>query len=241
MSRHPIRTLLFDLDGTLLPMDQSRFMQAYLEAFAGKCIQLSLPVRLSLKALDTGFKAMLANDGSMTNEKRFWLEFSAVMGFPIDDRIADFISFYHEEFTRLRVIAQMNPISRQLVETVRANGYRIVLATSPVFPRQGTLERISWADLDPSWFEMITTYEDFSYAKPSLGYYNEILSKLELDPTQCLMVGNDVEEDLVARQLGMDVYLVTDWLINRTGADISDFKQGTLQEAFDYCSRLGVV
>lgn len=241
MSIHPIRTLLFDLDGTLLPMDQNRFMQAYLEEFAGKCSRMSLPVQLSLKALDTGFKAMLSNDGSMTNEKRFWVEFSAVMGFPIDNRIVDFIRFYHEEFTRLRVVAQMNPISRKLIETVRANGYRIVLATSPVFPRQGTLERVTWAGLDPSWFELITTYEDFSYTKPNLGYYKEILSKLEIDPTECLMVGNDVEEDLVARQLGMDVFLVTDWLINRTGADVSDFKQGTLQEAFDYCSRMGAV
>ena len=241
MSEHTIRTLLFDLDGTLLPMDQKRFMEAYLGAFAGKCKQLSLPVPLALEALDNGFKAMLANDGSMTNEKRFWKEFSTVLGFSVEDRIGDFIRFYSEEFTRLNIVAARNVLSRQFVETVRADGYRTVLATTPVFPRPGTLERLNWAGVDPSYFELITTYEDFSYAKPNLGYYNEIMDKLAVDPEQCLMIGIDVEEVMVAKQLGMDVFLVTDWLINPKGLDISEYKRGSLREAFDYCRGLGAV
>ena len=37
------------------------------------------------------------------------------------------------------------------------------------------------------------------------------------------MVGNDVKEDMVARKLGMDVFLITDCLINPNNEDIEQF------------------
>lgn len=238
MSTKPITTILFDLDGTLLPMDQERFMEAYLTVFAQKCRDLDLPVERAVQALNTGFVAMLSNDGSMSNEKRFWQVFSKALGMDVDHRIADFTKFYSNEFTKLKVVANATPISRDIVSEVRSRGYRTVLATTPVFPRPGTMERISWAGMDPDWFELITTYEDFSYAKPNLGYYQEILSHMKVTPHECLMVGNDVSEDLVARELGMEVFLVTDHLINRNQDDISGFRQGSLKEFLDYCRTL---
>lgn len=238
MSNSPITTILFDLDGTLLPMDQKKFMEAYLVVFAQKCRELELPVERSVQALNTGFLAMLSNDGSMSNEKRFWQVFSEALGMDVDHRIADFTKFYSEEFTQLKVVSKATPISRNIVSEVRSKGYRTVLATTPVFPRPGTLERISWAGMEPDWFELITTYEDFSYAKPNLGYYGEILNHMQVSPQECLMVGNDVSEDLVAQQLGMQVFLVTDHLINRSQGDTSAFMQGSLADFYEYCKTL---
>ncbi len=40
------------------------------------------------------------------------------------------------------------------------------------------------------------------------------------------MIGNDVQEDMGVAELGMQVYLVTDDLINATGEDISQWPQG---------------
>jgi FMN phosphatase YigB (HAD superfamily) len=116
-----------------------------------------------------------------------------------------------------------------------------VLATTPVFPRSGTLERMSWAQLNPSWFDLITTYEDFSHTKPHLGYYQEILKQMQLDPKECLMVGNDVTEDLVVQQLGMHVYLVTEHLINHEEKDISTIHSGDLSNLLTFCQKLSPV
>jgi hypothetical protein len=52
------------------------------------------------------------------------------------------------------------------------------------------------------------------------------------------MVGNDVSEDLVAQQLGMQVFLVTDHLINRSQGDTSAFMQGSLADFYEYCKTL---
>ena len=54
---------------------------------------------------------------------------------------------------------------------------------------------------------------------------------LDLEPENCLMIGNDVQEDLVAGQLGMKTFLVTDYLINRTGEEPRCDWQGTLKSS----------
>lgn len=240
MSTHHITTILIDLDGTLLPMDRPTFMKAYLEAFAGKCKSLGLPVERSLHALGRGLEAMMGNDGSMSNERRFWEVFSHVLGMDIsEDHVSSFLDFYRQEFARLEQVVSSDERARELVLLLREGGFKLVLATTPVFPRYGTLERIRWAGLDPSWFDLITTYEDFSFAKPNLGYYHQILGRVGADASECLMIGNDVSEDMVVRDLGMEVFLITDWLINHDGHDISSINSGSIDDALAYCRTLG--
>lgn len=239
MSAQHITTVLIDLDGTLLPMDRDRFMEAYLRSFVKKCGDLKLPLDLSLKGFGHGVRAMLDNNGTLSNEVRFWEAFSTTLGEDIEEKKARFLAFYRNEFTRLEQVVSSDPNARRLVLALRENGYRVVCATSPLFPREGTLERIRWARLEPSWFELITTYEEFSYAKPSLGYYHQVLDKLGVNTSECLMIGNDVSEDMVAMRLGMETFLVTDWLINTDERDISMYRNGSLAEAVDFCRGLG--
>ena len=79
-------------------------------------------------------------------------------------------------------------------------------------------------------FELITTYENSSYCKPNPKYYVEILEKTGLKPEECLMVGINAEEDMIAESLGMKVFLLTDCLINEKHADISKYPQGGFEE-----------
>ena len=44
------------------------------------------------------------------------------------------------------------------------------------------------------------------------------------------MVGNDVEEDMIARTIGMHVYLLPKCLINRKNKDISQYPHGDFDE-----------
>ena len=86
-----------------------------------------------------------------------------------------------------------------------------------------------WVNLFEDDFACVTTYEDFSYSKPNLGYYREIVDRLELDPARCLMVGNDVGEDMVVLEMGMKAYLITDCLINPHNTPLSHFRHGSLK------------
>ena len=60
------------------------------------------------------------------------------------------------------------------------------------------------------------------------------MAQLNVSAEECLMVGNDVGEDMVTANLGMKVFLLTDCLINRTGADISQYPHGSFAELAEF-------
>ena len=52
------------------------------------------------------------------------------------------------------------------------------------------------------------------------------------------MVGNDVEEDMVAKELGMDVFLLDDYIINRQDSDITQYEHGGFVELIKKIERI---
>ena len=54
--------------------------------------------------------------------------------------------------------------------------------------------------------------------------------KLELQAEDCLMVGNDADEDGAAAELGIPVFLLTDCLINKSGRDLGQFPHGGFEQ-----------
>ena len=81
---------------------------------------------------------------------------------------------------------------------------------------------------------LYTCYEDARHAKPNPAYYRDILERLELPAEGCLMVGNDAAEDMAAAQAGLEVFLLTDCLINTRQQDISGYPQGGFDELMAY-------
>ena len=110
----------------------------------------------------------------------------------------------------------------------------MALATNPLVPAIATESRIRWAGLEPSDFELYTTYENSGFCKPNPDYYKNILDRIGCTAEECLMVGNDVAEDMVARTLGMGVFLLTDCLINKNNSDISGYPQGDFDTLKSY-------
>lgn len=228
-----MKAVLFDLDGTLLPMDQEVFVQKYLAELARKGPEMGYGAQKLVQTVMAGVERMAANDGTMTNEERFWDVFLAVYGGEHARHNEIFAAFYQNDFPRVAEGTDPTPLANEAVQVLKAKGYELVLATNPVFPRAATLERMRWAGLHPQDFVYITTFENSTYTKPNLNYYLEILEKIGARPEECLMVGNDVVEDMSAAQLGLDVFLVTDDLINTAGKDISQFPQGTRRQMLD--------
>lgn len=229
-----ITTCFFDLDGTLLPMDQDIFVKSYLSRLTKKMAPHGYAPETLIKAVWAGTAAMVQNDGSVTNEVVFWNLFNKLFG---RDTRADeplFEAFYREEFQQVRLDCGFDPRAAEAIREIKAMGLRTVLATNPLFPPIATRSRIRWAGLDPEDFEWITTYDNSSHCKPNPDYYREILDKLDLKAAECLMVGNDVTEDMVAGTLGMKVFLLTDCLINRDNVDISQYPNGSFPELLDY-------
>lgn len=123
-----------------------------------------------------------------------------------------------------------NPQASRAISQLKAMGYQVALATNPIFPAVATHSRVIWAGLDPEDFSLITTYENSRHCKPNPDYYRDILEVLNVPAENCLMVGNDVNEDMIAQDLGMQVFLLTDNLINRSESDIHCYPQGSFPE-----------
>lgn len=232
-----IKYVLFDLDGTLLPMD-NRFDKAY---FGGLCKKLA-PHGYEPNALVAtiwqGVKEMVKNDGSRTNEEVFWDAFEKVIGRNARKDEPIFASFYEEDFDAISAVCPRDERAKEVVDFLHEKKIPLVLATNPIFPAIATQKRIAWAGLSPDDFIFYTTYENFGYCKPNPEYYRAILQKIGARPEECLMVGNDVEEDMIARELGMEVFLLTDCLISRNETDISQYPNGGFDELIAFLNHL---
>ena len=224
-----IKAVLFDLDGTLLPMDQDIFVKAYFGGLVTALAPVGYDPKELVDAIWAGTAAMIKNDGSKTNEERFWERFTSIYGERSRDDEPFFTAFYESEngFDKVQSVLGYTPLAKETVSLVKSLGLRVALATNPIFPAIATEKRIRWAGLSPSDFELYTTYENSRFCKPNLAYYKEIIEKLGISAEECLMVGNDVGEDMIAEKLGMKVFLLTDCLINKTKIDVSIYPNGS--------------
>ena len=235
-----IRHILFDLDGTLLPMVQEEFVRFYMPLLAKAYV--SHGVLLNPKAFITsvwgGYEAMVRNDGSQTNREAFWNYMKEKLPLSLEKSEAIALDFYENDFNKAICTTRPVPIADEIVKAAKEKGIETYLATNPVFPRCATMNRIRWAGLDAGDFKEITTYEYCRYCKPNSEYFREILEKYELDPAECLMVGNDVEEDLAIQRLGVRTYLVTDTMENRNGKTYKTDYTGTLNDLLEFIKEL---
>lgn len=229
-----MRTILFDLDGTLLPMDVDHFTDVYFDLLAQKVQPYGFEAEKLKRVWWKGTAAMYINDGTKSNEDAFWQVYEQEYGKSKEESADLFLDFYSNEFNQAVSACQPSEKAREAVEACKERGFELILATNPIFPEVATINRLHWAGCHEDDFIEITTYENSRYSKPNLAYYQDILQKHGLDPQDCLMVGNDVNEDLAARALGIKTFLVSDCLLNTKNLPVETDYQGSLAEFAEF-------
>lgn len=232
-----LKMILFDLDGTLLPMDNDTFVNGYFNAIGQKVEKLGYNPKQVMTAIMKGTEFMILNPGIKSNENLFWDVYAETYG-PIDSKDKKvFDDFYENEFNDVKSFCGYNPQVPKAIKMLKNRGLKLVLATNPLFPKTAVKARLNWAGLRMEDFELVTTYENINYCKPNLDYYSEILNRINVDPSECLMVGNNVDEDMIASKLGINVFLVTDCLINKSNEDISQYPHGNINDLVNYVNQ----
>lgn len=230
------KAILFDLDGTLLPMDQDKFIGEYFkELTAYMCAEGKYDPSQYFGAIWQGVKAMLKNSGEVNNEDAY---FSALATIYPDHGTSQmrqkYLEFYKSMYPQLKETCGHTEKSRELIDFLHSKDVKIALATNPVFPSVATNERMGWVGLKPTDFSVVTTCDNIGFSKPNRTYYSEVAKRLGVAPEECLMVGNDVDDDMVAKDVGMGVFLLTDCLINKNNVDISAYPHGGFDELKEY-------
>ncbi len=232
------KAILFDLDGTLLPMDYDEFSRTYFHLLSKTVEPYGYERKSFLGAMMKGVGAMVKNDGNCKNEDAFWNTFAALLGEEIRNFIPAFDVFYETEFHKIADCTEPTPLAKEAVSLAREKADKVILATNPLFPPSAVRSRLQWIDLTPEDFDHVTHYENSSFCKPNPAYFTEILNKLSLSPADCLMIGNNVQEDIEASgRAGISSFLLTDCLINEDSS-LPDCPQGSFKDLIAYLKQL---
>ena len=234
-------TFLFDLDGTLVPLDQDKFIRGYFGLLVPELSAYLPPDKVADAIMKSTYYMINDLCEERTNREAFVSDFSKRVTGDVEELMELFERFYTGKFAEIKSLIE-DPFDDVLliVRTLQAKGYDLVCATNAIFPMSAIEARLRWVGLEASDFIFITSFEQMHYCKPHLEYYRELLDFIGRTPDECFMVGNDVEEDMVAGKLGIETYLVTNYLIDR-GSGITPDHKGTYQDLLKFVEALPAV
>lgn len=204
------QAILFDLDGTLIDSTTDRFLPPYFAALMKQVAHLIPPDKF-IAQLSASTRAMVANtDLTQTMEEKFAADFFQSIGVARETLVPLFDYFYKREYPKLRSLVHPVPDARRAVELAIQQGYQVVVATMPVFPGTALRQRMEWGGVADLPWALVTDYETMHASKPHSTYYREIASLIHCAPEDCVMVGNEIVNDIApAKRAGMKTFFAT--------------------------------
>ena len=223
-------TLLFDLDDTLLDTNMDAFIPAYFQALSKHLFDRVAP-DLMLRALMHGTSLMNESaDPTHTLQEVFEADFYPKLGIPKEEVVDAIEDFYDNVFPAIGKHTTRRPDAVPLINWALNSGYRVAIATDPLFPRKATYHRLRWAGFDPEQFELVSSFENFHFTKTHSAYYAEVLGQLGWPDGPVLMVGNDIQRDLIpAHKLGLKTYFIDGEATSSPGFEAGCGKLGDLR------------
>lgn len=234
-----MQTILLDLDDTLLGNNMERFLPLYFAALGERMAEFAAPEDLVRKVLASSRVMMQNQDPSVTNQQAFDADFFPALGHSESEVRPVIASFYEDDFPALKQYTQLRPEARPLVQYLFDQGYDVVIATNPLFPRRAIEHRLDWAGVSDFPFKLVTTYENSHFSKPNPRYYQEILDVVGCRPQEAIMMGDDFENDIAP---AMQVRLHTYWITDGTLDDKSSYPglRGTLADCLSWAESGGL-
>ncbi len=204
-----IRAVLFDLDDTLLENNMDRFLRGYFGLLTPHVAHLVPPDQF-MPALLAATQAMVKHtDTTVTNQQAFIADFFPRVGRTAEELMPVFDDFYATQFGKLRGLARPVPEARPVVQAALDAGCDVVIATNPLFPETAIRQRLEWAGVADLPYRLVTSYEVMCSCKPHARYYAEIVERIGRKPGECVMVGDDWENDIApALRAGLHAYWV---------------------------------
>lgn len=228
-----MKAVLFDLDGTLLPLDIEKFMKLYFYEMS-KAFEGILDMDMLVEKVMAATKVMVSDTTDMTNEEVFMNAYGHLISEDITLHQERWANFYEDGYKKVKASSGLSKEMISSVHMLKEKGYRVILVTNPLFPQVAIEERIKWAGLEPDDFDYVTSFERNHFCKPQIQLYEEVLRHNKLEAKECLMVGNDVQEDMVVSKLGMETYLIEDYLLHRTDELIETTYKGDMKSFFEF-------
>jgi len=206
-----IKAVLLDLDDTLVISQTARMFPAYLEALGGYGKDLAPPEHVAGLIMESYIASLAEYAPARTLVERFFEKFLTGLN-SSDESLRLFFDQFYADYYPLLVsqFVTPQPSAPETVNWLRDHGYKVVVATNPGLPEVATLQRLEQGGLSHTGFDLITTLETMHFGKPQPEYYAEILLRLDVEPGEAIMIGDDWEKDIVpALHAGLSAYWLT--------------------------------
>ncbi len=202
-----IDTVIFDFDGTL--MDTNKII---------------------LESWQHTYRTLTGHEGNEDEILKTYgepLELSLRNAFPDvpSEKSVDIYRKWHRE--RFMDMIELFPGVIELLEELKARGYKLAIATSRV--RETLMQGMNKYQLT-DYFDTIVSVEEVSAHKPAPDCVNRVLEKLNSKAENSIMIGDSRLDILCAHNGGVKAVLVG-WSATLAGKAIEDFAPG---EAPDY-------
>lgn len=177
-----LKALLFDVDGTLADTERDGHRIAFNQAFAeaGLDWHWDVPLYGELLAI-TGGKERMRH--YLDRYRRDWPRPSG-----LDALIARLHAAKTAHYTALlaRGGIPLRPGVRRLLDSARAAGLRLAIATTTTPANVSALLRHALAADAESWFEIIGAGDVVPAKKPAPDIYHYVLARMQVAPGECL-------------------------------------------------------
>lgn len=202
-----LKAILIDLDGTLLETSFETLLEQYMQGVAS-FFERWINQKEFIEILMASTDVMVNNtDPQRTNMQVFADDFFSRGNLDLHF-IELFERYYIEEFPKLRTLAKADPLAQDMVDLAFANNNKVVIATNPLLPLAAMIERLRWAGVADYPYDLITHCDNMHFCKPNPQYYLEISERINVPPQDCLMIGDDLENDGPAALAGMDTFIL---------------------------------
>ena len=124
------------------------------------------------------------------------------------------------------------PDARGTLETLRGRGFKLGIVTNRAFGGSRFREDLRAAGLEAGW-EACAVSVEVGYLKPHPAVFRQALDELRVGPTEAVMIGNSLLEDVAGAQaLG----ILAAWKRSAPDAEgvVPDFTFDTLSELLDW-------
>lgn len=204
------KNVLIDLDGTILNANRGLFI-LFTARFLMVRFRKIFGWRTLVPSIKQAIEEMMQNDprSGMTNFEYLLCLLERSSGKKREDILGPLWDFYRLDYPRLKKFCSPVPGAKSAIEMMRAKGHTLYLATNPIWPRECVELRLQWSGVPLNTFKAITHSENWNCCKPNVEYYRQILQRWDLDPNQCLMIGDSVSKDRPAEKIGINVIILS--------------------------------
>lgn len=194
-----LRTLIFDVDGTLADTERDGHRIAFNRAFAEAGLNWDWSVLL--------YGELLAIAGGKERMRFYINEYRPDFEPPpdFDKFIADLHAVktgYYQQLVAEGAIP-LRPGVKRLLKQAREQGMRLAIATTAALPNVTALLEHNLGSDSPSWFEVIAAGDIVPAKKPAPDVYHYVLEAMGLEAGDCLAIEDSHHGFLASSQAGI--------------------------------------